>query len=64
MDSYEDIKNRSIDQCDRPEAISRKDAEKVVRGILKGQLGSLPENIFKDSVDMLMEEINGSEVIE
>ncbi len=63
-DNFEDIKNRSIEQCDRPNAITRKEAENVVRYILKGQLGNLPENIFKESVDMLMEEVNGSEVIE
>ncbi len=63
-DNFEEIKNRSIDQCDRPESITRKEAEKIVRNILRKNLGDLPENIFKESVDMLMEEVNGSEVIQ
>jgi BMFP domain-containing protein YqiC len=63
VDNFEEIKNHAIDQCDRPKSITRKEAEKLVRQILKGKLGSLPENIFKESVDMLMEEVNGSEVI-
>lgn len=62
-DNFEEIKNHAIEQSDRPGSITRKEAEKIVRQILKGQLGNLPENIFKESVDMLMEEVNGSEVI-
>ena len=57
--SFSTIKNHAIEQSDRPESITRKEAESIVRGILKGSLGRLPENIFINSVNELMEEING-----
>jgi hypothetical protein len=58
---FEQIKNRAIEQSDRPASITRKEAENIVRGILKGNLGNLAPNVFIDSVDQLMEEINGAE---
>ena len=59
MNGFEALKNSAIEQSDRPESITRKEAEKIVRSILKGRLGTLPKNIFKDSVNQLLEEING-----
>ena len=63
MDSFEEIKERAIDQSNRPAQITRKEAEKVCRSIIASQRGSadIPPNLFKDSVDQLMEEINGAE---
>lgn len=59
--SFDQIKNHAIEQSDRPDSITRKEAENIVRGILKGNLGNLAPNVFVESVDMLMEEINGVE---
>ena len=48
---------------DKPEYITRQEAEKVVRSVIARHAGEkLPDNLFKDSVDALMEEINGKEV--
>lgn len=48
---------------DRPASITRKDAEKMCREIISKHLGEeLPDNLFQDSVNQLMEEINGAEV--
>lgn len=58
---FEAIKNHAIDQCDRPETLTRKEAESIVRGIIKGHLGELPKNLFIDSVNQLLEEVNGHE---
>jgi len=43
--------------------ITRKEAEKVVRGILQAEYGNkeFAPNLFKDSVDQLMKEYNGDE---
>ena len=59
MNGFAALKNDTIEQSDRPDSITRKEAEKIVRGILKGHLGNMPENLFKDSVNELLEEING-----
>lgn len=43
--------------------ITKKDAEKIVRSIISKRAGEqMPENLFRDSVDQLMQEINGVEV--
>ena len=59
VNGFAALKNNTIEQSDRPDSITRKEAENIVRGILKGHLGNLPENLFKDSVNGLLEEING-----
>ena len=59
VNGFAALKNDTIEQSDRPDSITKKEAEKIVRGILKGQLGNMPENLFKDSVNELLEEING-----
>ncbi len=47
----------------KPESITREEAEKICRSVIANHLGeNIPENLFKDSVDQLMEEINGKEV--
>ena len=61
--SFDEIKNHAIEQSDRPESITRKEAETIIRGILKDHKGDLSNNIFVDSVDNLMEEVNGCTII-
>jgi len=63
---YNKIRERSIEQCDRPASITRKEAEKICRGIISKQRGAMDiaPNLFKDAVNQLMEEINGAEVSE
>ena len=63
MDSFEAVQNDAIEQLDRPASLTRKDAEKICREIISSHLGEeLPDNLFQDSVNELMEEINGAEV--
>lgn len=60
MNTFEEIKNRSIDQSDRPASISKKDAEKIIREVMSNHYGEdFEEGLFIKSVDELMEEING-----
>jgi len=63
VDSFERIKNHAISQSDCPETLTRKEAERIVRDIIKGNLGNIPKNLFIDSVNMLLEEVNGAEII-
>ncbi len=61
-DSYESVRNRKIAEASRPDSITRKEAEKLCREIIKENKVSEPSfNLFKESVDLLMEEINGAE---
>lgn len=62
VNGFDTIKDHAIEQSDRPASITRKEAERLVRSIISPHLGNLPPNLFKDSVDQLMEEINGTEV--
>jgi hypothetical protein len=61
---YNKIRERSIEQCDRPTSITRKEAEKICRSVISKQKGSvdIAPNLFEDAVNQLMEEINGAEV--
>jgi len=60
VNGFDDIKNDAIEQGDRPDKITRAEAEKLCRQIIRPHLGrNLPENLFQDSVNELMEEING-----
>ena len=62
VDNFDTIKNRAIEQSDRPESITRKEAEDIVRAYLIDQRRSgvvFEENLFINSVDMLMDEVNG-----
>jgi len=50
-------------EFDLPKSITKEEAEKLVRSVISKHLGEqMPENLFKDSVDQLMEDINGEEV--
>ena len=61
MSDFESIKNDAIEQGDRPDKITREEAEKICRQIIRPHLGrNLPDNLFQDSVNELMEEINGT----
>jgi len=64
VNGFEEIKNRAIEQSDRPETLTRKEAESIVRGIIKGNLGNLAPNLFIDSVNQLLEEVNGTPITE
>ena len=62
MNGFDSIKNRASDQLNKPKSITRKEAEALCRSIISKHAGEkMPENLFKDSVDQLMEEINGSD---
>ena len=63
VDNFESIKNRAIEQSDRPESITRKEAETMVREILiaKRRAGiPFEENLFANAVSEILEEVNGS----
>lgn len=65
MAYFGDPNDDSVYKCDRPASITRKEAEKICRQIISNHLGeNLPENLFQDSVNELMEEINGATVQE
>lgn len=51
----------SLSKVGRLPPITRAQAEEVVRGVLKNRLGEMPENLFTNSVNQLMEEINGAD---
>lgn len=62
MTDFHEMKDNATEQSDRPQSITRPEAEKLVRSVMSKHLGEkMPANLFKDSVDQLMEEINGAE---
>ena len=52
----------SDEKLDRPEKITREEAEKLTREAMRGHLGEkFEDNLFRNSVQMLMDEINGTD---
>jgi hypothetical protein len=47
----------------KPQKITRKEAEQIVRQVLRGKLGEVPfeKDLFKNSVEELLLEVNGPE---
>lgn len=62
MNGFDSLKENAIEQCDKPKSITRVEAEKLIRSIISKHSGEkMPDNLFTDSVDQLMEDINGAE---